>query len=105
MYAPATQSQTGSGTSTPIALDDFQTPFNVGLAATLTGSATFSIEYSMNDPMTTTAANATWFAAPNFSAITATTGGSLTIPSKMVRINVASGAGTVSLQVVQAGPV
>lgn len=104
MYAPAVQTQSGTGTSTPIALDDYQTPFNVGMIASLSGTATFTIEFSLDDPSFVTAANATWAAVPNFSSITATTSGSFTVPSKAVRINIASGTGVVTLKVIQAGP-
>lgn len=104
MYAPAVQSQTGTGTSVAIALDDFQNPFNVSLLASLSGTATFTIEYTMDDPCFVTAANSTWVAVPNFSAVSATTSGAFTVTSKAVRINVASGTGIVTLKVLQAGP-
>ena len=106
MYAPATQTQTGTGTSTAIALDDFQAPFNVGIIATVTGSVSaYTLEYSLDDPMTVLPANATWAAAPNFSALSATASGAFSVPSKAIRINIATGTGTVVLKVIQAGPV
>ena len=57
-----TISQTGTGRSAICAVDDFQTPFNIGVGAKLTGTATFNIEYSMDDPMAEgySASTATW---------------------------------------------
>lgn len=98
--------KTASGRSAVAAPDHFQAPFNVGVAATLSGTATFSIEYSMDDPMAAgfDPATAKWFVAPGFSAVSASTGGSLTIPCRAICLNVASGSGTVTVDLIQAGP-
>lgn len=103
-----TISQTGTGRSSPCAVDDYQAPFNVGIGAAITsGAATFNIEYSFDDPMADgyTVAGATWYVATGFSAVSASTGGSFTVPCKAICINITSGAGTVTASVVQAGPV
>lgn len=101
-------SLTDAGRSAIIAVDDFQTPFNLGLAANVTaGSPTFSIQYSLDDPQAAgyVAANALWFAVPNMSGLTADTGAGMTIPCKAISIYMANGqTGTVELTVVQAGP-
>ncbi len=99
-------SKTGAGRSAVVASDHFQTPFNVGIGATVTGTVTFNVEYSMDDPMAAgfNPATAKWFVAPGFSGVSATTGGSLTIPCRAICINVASGDGTVSADLIQAGP-
>jgi len=97
-----TISKTGAGRSTIAAPDHFQAPFNVGIAAKVSGSATFNIEYSMDAPED--AATATWFIASGFSGVSANTAGSFTVPCRMISINVTSGAGTVTADLVQAGP-
>lgn len=102
-----TISQTNSGRSSPCAVDDFQTPFNVGIGAAITsGTPTFNIEYSFDDPMAAgyTVSGATWYVASGFSALTASTGGSFTVPCKAICINITSGTGAVTASVVQAGP-
>jgi hypothetical protein len=48
---PVTISKTGTGRSSIIASDSFQSPFNVGLAVTISGSATYNIEISMTTPL------------------------------------------------------
>lgn len=104
---PVTISQTGVGRSAVVAVDSFMDQFNIGIGATLTGSATYNIEYSMDDPMdyNYVASSAKWFVAPSFSALTATTGGQLQIPCKAICINVTANTGTVTAQIVQAGGV
>ena len=98
---------TGVGRSGVCAVDDFQAPFNVGIGAKLTGTATFNIEYSFDDPMAAgySAATATWYVATGFSALTASTGGSFTVPCKAISINITANGGTVLATIVQAGPV
>lgn len=102
---PVSLSQTGAGASAVAALDNFLNPFIVGIGTTVTGSATYGIEYSFDDPMDAdyVAASATWFVASGFSALTAGAGGALTIPCKAIRINIASGTGTVVAKIIQAG--
>lgn len=98
---------TGVSRSNVCAVDDFQTPFNIGIGAKLTGTATFNIEYSFDDPMADgyTAAGATWYIASGFSGVSASTGGSFTIPCKAISINITASTGSVTATIIQAGPV
>lgn len=98
---PITISQTGTGRSAVIASDSFQSPFNVGIITTVTGTATFNIEISMDDPML--AAPTVWAVDAGFSSKSAATNGSITIPHHALSINVTSGTGTVTAYIVQAG--
>ena len=102
-----TITKTGTGRSSVCAVDDFQTPFNIGIGAALTGTATFNIEYSFDDPMADgyTAAGATWYIASGFSGVSASTGGSFTVPCKALSINITANTGTVTATIIQAGPV
>ena len=98
-----TVSKTGTGRSAIVAADHFQAPFNIGVAAKVSGTVSFNIEYSMDAPED--AATATWFVATGFSGLSATTGGAFTVPCRMLSINVASGSGSVTADFIQAGPV
>lgn len=101
-------SKSGTGRSAVCAVDDFQTPFNIGIGAAITsGAATFNIEYSFDDPMAAgySASTATWYIATGFSGVSVSTGGSFTVPCKAISINITSGTGTVTASIVQAGPV
>jgi hypothetical protein len=98
---PIILTKTGTGRSTLYAADSFQNPFNVGLVITVSGTATFNIEISMDNPMVETPT--TWAAATGFSALSASTVGSLTIPCHAISVNITSGSGTVTANLVQAG--
>ena len=98
---PVTISRTNTGRSAVIASDSFQNPFNVGLVITITGTPTYNIEISMDDPSTGTPS--VWATPSGFSALTAAANGSITIPHHALSINVTSGTGTVTAYVVQAG--
>jgi hypothetical protein len=101
-------SLTDAGRSDIIAVDDFQTPFNLGLAAKITaGTPTFSIQYSLDDPQAAgyVASSATWFSITGLSGVSATSSAGMTIPCKAISIYMAAAqTGTVELTVVQAGP-
>jgi hypothetical protein len=98
---PVTISKTGTGRSAVIASDSFQNPFNVGIIAVVSGTATFNIEISMDDPSVVTPS--VWAIDAGFSAKTASTNGSITVPHHALSINVTSGTGTVTAYIVQAG--
>ena len=105
-YTDITQST--AGRSRALAVDDFQCPFSLGIGAKVTsGTPTFNIEYSFDDPTASgyTVAGATWYVATGFSGVSATTGGVLSTPCKAICINITGGSGTVVASVVQAGPV
>ena len=98
---PVIISKTGTGRSAVIASDSFQNPFNVGIVAVVSGTATFNIEISMDDPSVVTPS--VWAVDAGFSAKTASTNGSITVPHHALSINVTSGSGTVTAYIVQAG--
>jgi len=98
--------QVAAGSSAVEAVSYFTNPFNIGLGAILTGTATFTVEYSMQDPMDAgyVASSATWFPVTGLSAVSATTGAALTIPCRAIRVTLAGGStGTVTLYIQQAG--
>lgn len=100
-------SKTGTGRSAITVVDDFQAPFNLGVGTKVTGTVTYNIEYSLDDPNAEgySSASATWYIAASFSASNASAGGNIEIPCRAVSINVTAGTGTVEANIVQAGPV
>lgn len=103
-----TISQTDSGRSDIIVVDDFQTPFNLGIAAKITdGSPTYSIEFSLDDPYAAgyDKDNALWFPVADLSSESDDAAAALTIPCRAISIYLGEGVtGTVEAKVVQAGP-
>lgn len=99
--------KTGTGRSAICVVDDFQTPFNIGVAVALSSTATFTVEYSLDDPNAVgySAAAASWYVAPGFTSGSAAIAGAITIPCRAICLNVSANAGTVTAKIVQAGPV
>ncbi len=102
---PIIISRTGTGRSAVSIPDSFRPTFNIGMQLILSGAATFNVEITMDDTSSSTfnPATANWSVPAGFSALTAGTVLSLTVPCHGISINVTSGAGTVTLQMVQTG--
>jgi hypothetical protein len=104
---PATVlTQTGSGSSRIVAVDYFQNPVNVGIQAVVTGSATYTVEYTLDDITAAgfTAVAARWTAATgSLSGATTSVNGLIDVPCRGVRLRISSGAGTVVATICQAG--
>lgn len=102
---PITISKTGTGRSAVVVPDSFQNPFNVGMQIVVTGTATFNIEVTMEDPMVAgfDPATATWGVPAAFSALSASTMGRLETPCQGMSINITAGTGTVTVNMIQAG--
>lgn len=96
---------TGTGTSPVYATDHFQSQFNVGLAVTISATATFSVQYTLDDIMADgyNPATGTWWTMSNFSSLSASTAGNFTIPCRGIRLNVTASTGSVTIQIQQAG--
>jgi len=94
--------------SAPIPLNNYSTPFNVGIGCDLSagGSATYTVQYTFDDVFAAgfVAASAAWFDLTGITAQVADKDGSITAPCTAVRLNVTIWAsGTVTMTVIQAG--
>jgi len=98
--------KSGTGRSAICVVDDFQTPFNVGVAVSISATATFTVEYSLDDPNAAgySPATANWYVAPGFTSGSAAIAGAITIPCRAVCVNVSASTGSVTVKIVQAGP-
>lgn len=95
--------QTGAGTSNWIPLDFHVHPFNVGLYAKVSGTVSFSLEVTGDDPLSGATPDAYTMASPFAASTSASAFGALTIPAKAIRINNASGSGSIKLTIVESG--
>lgn len=103
---PITRSLTGVGNDVPIPLDIYLTPFNVSIQVTVTGTITYSVQWTQDDVFATgyNPATGNWFAAAaNLTAATDNEAGSLVSPVTAVRLITTAGTGTAAMRVVQAG--
>lgn len=103
---PIRVSQTGVGTSQVVPLDYRVSPTNVAIGCILSGTATYTIEHTFDDVFSPTfnPATATWLPNAGLTAKTASADGNYVVPPTAVRINIASGTGTVTMVVIQGDP-
>lgn len=101
---PVIVTQTGAGQSTAIPLDLYLTPFQVSLATVLNGAATYGIEFTYDDPFNPPSGGLNWLPVGDIPTGSTVAGqATITAPVGAVRINQASGSGSVTLTVRQAG--
>jgi hypothetical protein len=93
-------SQTGVGSSDALVMNTNQTPFNVGFGVTVTGTVTYSVQHTFDDPAT---GFSTWFSHPTVAAETANADGNYAFPVTGVKVLVTAGTGTATMNLIQAG--
>lgn len=95
-----TVSQTGAGSSSALVMNTNTTPFNVGFGAIVSGVVNYTIQHTFDDPAV---GFTTWFPHPTVAAQIASADGNYAFPVTAIRVTVNSGAGSVTLKVIQAG--
>lgn len=97
---------TGVGSSTPIVLDQYLSPFSVGLEADATGTINYDVQYTYGNVFDAAALSSlVWYSITALTGQTTDKDGSLGTPVRAVRSKINSGAGSVKLTVMQAGMV
>lgn len=102
---PVVITQTGAGQSTAVPLDLYLTPFNVSLSTIVNGTVAYGIEYTFDDPFNPPTGGLDWTVVGDIPTGTIAAGYATisNSPVRAVRINQASGSGSVTLTVNQAG--
>lgn len=95
-----TVSQTGAGSSSSIVTNTNTTPFNVGFGVIATGTVTYTIQHTFDSPGT---GFTTWYPHPTIAAKTDNQDGNYAFPVSGIKILVTAGAGTATLNLIQAG--
>lgn len=91
---------TGVANSAAIPMDHRAQFFNVGIEAIVSATATYNVQFTMDDIYSSVAP--TWFNIPSpFTGATANQIGNLTIPCSGIRLNVTASTGTVTLTLLQ----
>ena len=95
-----TVSQTGAGSSSSIVTNTNTTPFNVGFGVVATGTVTYTIQHTFDSPGT---GFTTWYPHPTIAAKSDNQDGNYAFPVSGIKILVTAGAGTATLNLIQAG--
>jgi hypothetical protein len=95
-----TVSKTGVGSSSALVMNTNQTPFNVGFGVVVTGTVNYTVQHTFDDPAV---GFATWFSHPTIASKTDNQDGNYAFPVTGVKVLVNSGAGTATMNLIQAG--
>ena len=98
-----TLTSTGTAVSAAAPMDIHQSPFNVGMGLVISGTVNVKVQHTFGDILNTAAASLTWFDHPTMTALTASADGNYAFPVTAIRLNQASGSGTATLTIAQAG--
>lgn len=95
-----TVSKTGAGSTSALVMNTNTTPFNVGFGVIVSGVVDYTVQHSFDDPAS---GFSNWFPHPTVAAAIANADGNYAFPVTGIRLTVNSGAGTATLNLIQAG--
>jgi hypothetical protein len=104
---PIVLTRTGTGVTAVAPLDTYISPFNVGMGAVVSGTATYTVQHTFDNVQAPgyNPASGNWFNHPTMTGLTGSQDGNYAFPVTAIRVNVVSGTGTVTLTAIQAGVV
>lgn len=102
---PKVYSVTGVGVSNTYPPSNSPSPFNVSLGVKVTGTVTYTVQYTFDDVFATgwTPASGVWTDHPSLTAQTTSKDSNIAYPVSGIRLNVTAGSGTAVLTITQAG--
>ena len=95
-----TVSKTGTGSSSALVMNTNISPFNVGFGVIATGTVTYTIQHTFDDPAV---GFSVWYPHPTIAAKTDNQDGNYAFPVTGVKVLVTAGTGTATLNLIQAG--
>jgi hypothetical protein len=102
---PVTYSITGVGTSNVDPTDHYVSPFNVALSVVVTGTITYTVQYTFDNVFASNfdPATATWTDHPSLTTQSTTKDSNIAYPVRGIRLKTTAGTGTATLTIIQAG--
>lgn len=97
----------GAKYSNVYAPDNYATPFNVALSVVVTGTVSYTVQYTFDDVFANSydPTSGNWTNHPSLSAKTTTSDSNIAYPVTGIRIMLASGSGSIRFTAIQAGGV
>ena len=95
-------SKTGAGSTAAIPLSLYVSPFNLGFGVKVSGTVNYTVQHTF-DNVLDSSVTPTWFNHPVIAAQTTNQDGNYAFPVAAVRLTVNSGAGTATINLIQAG--
>ena len=93
--------KTGTGSSNVLPMDLYISPFNVGFGVVATGTVTYTVQHTFEDPQTV--ASPVWFPHPTITGKSDNQDGNYAFPVAAIKVIVTAGAGTATMTLIQAG--
>ena len=93
--------KTGTGSSNVLATDLYISPFNVGFGVVVTGTVTYTVQHTFDNPQTV--ASPVWFSHPTIASKSDNQDGNYAFPVAAIKVLVTAGAGTATMTMIQAG--
>jgi len=103
MSTPVKRTTSGVSASAPIPLNIHAKYFSVTAGGYFTGSATVTLQFTLDDPYASDLSSAVWINHPDATDQTANFAVQFVAPVTAVRLNQTSGSGSCLLTVIQAG--
>ncbi len=102
---PVTYSITGVGTSNVNPTDHYVSPFNVALSVVVSGTITYTVQYTFDDVFASNfnPSTANWTDHPSLTTQSTTKDSNIAYPVRGVRLKTTAGTGTATLTIIQAG--
>ena len=95
-----TVAKTGVGSSPAIVVNTNISPVNIGFGVIVTGTVTYTVQHTFDDPAV---GFNVWFPHPTIATKSDNQDGNYAFPITGVKVLVTAGAGTASMQLIQAG--
>ncbi len=93
--------KTGTGSSNVLPMDLYISPFNVGFGVVATGTVTYTVQHTFDNPQTV--ASPVWFSHPTIAVKSDNQDGNYAFPVAAIKVLVTAGAGTATMTLIQAG--
>ena len=102
---PVVYTITGTGVSSVCPPNNYVTPFNISLGVNVTGTSTYTVEYTFDNVFGIgyNPSTGNWIPHPYLTLQSTSKDSNIAYPVTGVRLNVSSGTGTVILTIIQAG--
>lgn len=97
-----TISKTGTGSSALAPMDQYQSPFNVGIGVVVSGTVNFTVQHTFDDvqnPLVTPV----WFNHPTLASLATNSDGNYAFPVSAIKVLINSGTGSATATILQAG--
>ena len=95
-----TVSKTGTGSSPALVMNTNISPFNVGFGVIATGTVTYTVQHTFDDPAV---GFSVWYSHPTIAAKSDNQDGNYAFPVTGIKVLVTAGEGTATMNLIQAG--